>query len=182
MSEANPWRRLETREVYRNPWIRVREDQVIRPDGAPGIYGVVESKVATGVVVLTPEGDTYLVGQYRYPVEEYSWEIVEGGADDGEDPLTAAKRELREEAGLIARSWRPLGAELHLSNCFSAERGVLFLAEELEVTTAEPEGTEILQLRRLPFREAIAMVDRGEIKDAMSVIGLLRAERLLKDR
>ena len=179
MSENNPWRTLESREVYQNPWIRVREDQVIRPDGAPGIYGVIETRIATGVVVLTPEGNTVLVGQYRYPTEQYSWEIVEGGADHGEDPLAAVKRELREEAGLIAHHWEPLGDEVHLSNCFSAERARLYLAENLEQTTAAPEGTEVLQVRTVSFDEAIAMVDSGEIKDAMSIIGLLRAERAL---
>lgn len=182
MSEENPWRTLESREVYKNPWIRVREDQVIRPDGAPGIYGVVETRIATGVVVLTPDGQTVLVGQYRYPTENYSWEIVEGGADHGEDPLVAIKRELKEEAGLIARHWEVLGDEVHLSNCFSAERAWLYLAEELEQTTSSPEGTEVLQVRTVPFDEAIRMVERGEIKDAMSIIGLLRAERALAQR
>ena len=109
MRTENPWKTLESRLVYSNPWISVREDQVIRPDGQNGIYSVVETRIATGVVALTPERDVYLVGQYRYPTEMYSWEIIQGGADEDEEPLAACKRELQEEAGLIAKDWTPLG-------------------------------------------------------------------------
>lgn len=158
----------------------MREDQVIRPDGNPGIYGVVETRVATGVIALTPQLDVYLVGQYRYPTEIYSWEIIEGGADPGEPPMEAAKRELREEAGLIAAEWEQLGDEVHLSNCFSSERALFYVARGLQETEREPEGTEVLQIRTLPLAECLAMVDRGEIKDAMSVIALLRLERMLR--
>jgi len=119
----NPWTTLATRVVYTNPWITVREDKVLRPNGSPGIYGVVETRLATGVLALTPEEDCYLVGQYRYTMHEYSWELIEGGSDPGEDALAAAQRELREEAGLTARDWQPLGGEIHLSNCHSSERG-----------------------------------------------------------
>lgn len=182
MSEENPWVVLGTREVYRNPWIRVREDRVIRPDGQEGIYGVVETRVATGVVALTPELEVYLVGQYRYPLQAYSWEIIEGGADEGETPLEAMKRELREEAGLVAARWTPLGDEVHLTNCHSSEVGYFYVAEDLTEVEAEPDGTEVLQIRKVPFAECVAMVDRGEIKDAMSIIGILRAERWLRKR
>lgn len=176
MSEKNPWTTLSTREMYRNPWMRVREDKVIRPDGQGGIYGVVEARAATGVVALTPEGHVQLVGQYRYPTEKYSWEIVQGGADPGEEPLAAAQRELQEEAGLRAATWQALGGEVHLSNCISAERGYLYLAQDLEEVDAAPEGTEILQLKTMPLAEAAARARRGEMPDAMTVIGLLLAE------
>src|SRR5437868_652855 len=116
MSEVSPWKCLSSRTVYTNDWIKVREDQVIRPDGKPGIYGVVETRIATGVLALTPDLQVYLVGQYRYPMDEYSWEIIEGGSDDGDDgALLTAQRELQEEAGLVAEHWEPLGHELHLS-------------------------------------------------------------------
>ena len=174
----NPWTTLATRLVYQNPWITVREDKVLRPNGSPGIYGVVETRLATGVLALTPEDDCYLVGQYRYTMHEYSWEIIEGGSDPGEDALAAAKRELREEAGLVARDWQPLGGEIHLSNCHSSERGYLFVARDLEEVAATPDETEDLQLRRVPFREALAMVDRGEIRDSISIMGILRYARL----
>ncbi|MDC0358298.1 NUDIX hydrolase [Oligoflexia bacterium] len=178
MSNENPWKTVGSKVVYENQWITVREDQVIRPDGAAGIYGVVETRIATGVVALSEDNQIYLVGQYRYPIETYSWEIVEGGAES-ETPLEAAQRELQEEAGLLAAKWTQLGEEVHLSNCVSAEVGVLFLAKELSTVAPNPDGTEVLALRKVPFSEAVAMVDNGEITDAMSIIGILRAEKLL---
>lgn len=181
--EASPWVTHERRLVYRNPWITVREDQVTRPDGRPGIYGVVEPvNIATGVVALTDAGEVVLVGQFRYPTNVYSWELVEGGAAPGEPPLAAARRELREEAGLEAARWTPLGGELHLSNCFTAERGFVFLAEGLREVGAEPEPTEVLRQRRVPLRDALAMVERGELQDAVTVMGLLLADRHLRAR
>ena len=180
--ERNPWKTLSSREVYQNSWIRVREDQVIRPDGQPGIYGVVETRIATGVVALTEGLEIYLVGQYRYPTSCYSWEIIEGGSDIIEPPMETAKRELREEAGILAENWEQLGGELHLSNCYSSEIGYIYLAQGLTETEREPEGTEILQIKRLPLAEAIKLVDNGEIKDNISIIGILRAERILRTR
>lgn len=179
MNDANPWKTLESREIYRNAWIRVREDQVIRPDGNAGIYGVVETRLATGVVALSQAREVYLVGQYRYTMEQYSWELPEGGSDDGEDALAAAKRELREETGLTARDWTPLGSEIHLSNCHSSERAYLFLAQGLELGEATPDGTEVLAVKRVPFREALQMADKGEIQDAMTLLGLHRAAQHL---
>jgi 8-oxo-dGTP pyrophosphatase MutT (NUDIX family) len=175
-----PWRRLSTRPIYSNPWIEVREDQVIRPDGNPGIYGVVEFQSrAIGVVPLAENGDTFLVGQYRYTLGSYSWEIPEGGGAKTETPLEAAQRELREEAGIMAARWTYLG-EAHLSNSATDEVGCVFLAEDLTLGEAEPDGTEDLQLRRLPFEEAVQMALSGEISDALAVIGLLRADQYLK--
>lgn len=177
--EKNPWTKLSSSVVYRNPWITVREDQVLKPNGKPGIYGVVETRIATGVVALDDRNEVYLVGQYRYPTEMYSWEIPEGGTDPGEDPIDAIKRELREEAGVIANSWMQLGGEIHLSNCFSAERGVLFLARDLSVTETSHEDTEVISVKRVPFREALRMVDDGTIVDGMSIMAILRAQRML---
>lgn len=179
MSTENPWKRIESRTVYTNPWLSLREDQVIRPDGKPGIYTVIETRIATGVVALTPDEEIYLIGQYRYPTEEYSWEIVEGGSDDGEEPLETAKRELREEAGLVAEQWAPLGGEIHLSNCISSEVGRLYIARDLTEVAPEPDETEILQVKKVPFTKALEMVDAGEIKDAKSILGILRAARNL---
>ncbi len=173
----NPWTTKSSRVVYDNAWITVREDEVVRPDGAEGIYGVITTSIATGVVALTEDDHVVLVGQWRYPLEQYSWEIVEGGTEDGEDPMTAAARELREEAGLVADHWEPLGGPVHLSNCFSAEEARLYLAHGLHEVGSDPDGNEELTRRFVAVDEALAMVDDGTITDAMSVVALLRCAR-----
>lgn len=182
MDTGNPWKTLGTRQIYENAWLSLREDKVIRPDGEPGIYSVVETRNATGVVALTAEDEVYLVGQYRYPLDIYSWEIPEGGSEPGEAPLDTIKRELEEEAGVTANTWHQLGGVVHLSNCYSNEKTYMFLAEDLVASEANPDGTEILQIRKVSFAEAIDMVNSGVITDAISIIALLRAERFLRDR
>lgn len=153
---------------------------MIRPDGQPGIYGVVHFRsIAVGIVPLTDDGQTILVGQYRYPLDVYSWEIPEGGGELGVDPLVSAKRELREETGLMAERWTYLG-EAHLSNSATDEAGCIFLAEGLTEGVAEPEGTEELRSRRLPLARAVEMALTGEISDALAVVGLLRAHHFLQ--
>jgi len=177
--ERNPWTTLDSRPVYENPWIAVREDRVLRPDGQPGIYGVVHfQSLAIGVVPLTDDGHTVLVGQYRYTLDLYSWEIPEGGGAPDVDPLDSAKRELREETGLTADRWTYLG-EAHLSNSATDEVGCIFLAEGLTEGDAEPDETEELRSMRVPFDRAVEMALTGEISDALAVIGLLRADRYL---
>jgi 8-oxo-dGTP pyrophosphatase MutT (NUDIX family) len=155
--------------------LRLREDQVTRPDGQPGLYGVVEFRNrAVGVVPVTADGDTFLVGQWRYPLGAYSWEIPEGGAPLDEPLLEAARRELIEETGITAQRWTYLG-ELSTSNSCTNELGCVFLAEDLKFGTAAPDGTERLQVRRLPLREAYEMAMTGEISDGLAIIGLARA-------
>jgi 8-oxo-dGTP pyrophosphatase MutT (NUDIX family) len=170
---SNPWTTLSRRPVYENPWIAVREDQVVRPDGRPGIYGVVHFKnVAVGVLPVDDEGGVWLVGQYRYTLDQYSWEIPEGGGPLGEPPEETARRELREETGFAAGTLEPI-ASAHLSNSVSDEIAYLFRATDLRPGASEPEGTERLVVRRFAWDEARAMLRRGEITDAMSVIALL---------
>lgn len=170
--QANPWQTLGSREIYENAWIGVREDSVVRPDGERGIYGVVHFKnVAVGVLAVEDE-HIYLVGQYRYTLNAYSWEIPEGGCPDGEDLLEAAKRELAEETGLRAEHWRQLG-EAHLSNSVSDERAVWFLASGLTPGESRPEGTERLQVRRVTLSEATRMALNGEISDALSQLAIM---------
>ena len=168
----SPWRVLGTRPVYENSWISVREDEVVRPDGNPGIYGVVHYKNTAVGVLPVEDGHVYLVGQYRYPLERYSWEIPEGGCPEDEDPLQAARRELKEETGLEAARWEKLG-EADLSNSVADERAVWFLATGLSAGEREPDGTEVLGVRRVPLEEATQMALDGRMRDALSQLALL---------
>jgi len=178
--EHNPWKTLTERLVYANPWIKLTHREVLNPAGKPGIYGVVHfQNQAIGIVPVDDEEHTWLVGQYRYTTGRYSWEIPEGGCPQGEEPLAAAKRELKEETGLVAERWEVLLPEFHVSNSVTDERGMIFLATGLEEGEWAPDETELLQLRRMPLREAADLVRAGEIQDLMSVAALLRAEQLL---
>jgi 8-oxo-dGTP pyrophosphatase MutT (NUDIX family) len=173
--QTDPWTVVGSREVYVNPWIRVREDQVIRPDSKPGIYGVVEfANYALGVVVVTDTLDTYLVGQWRYTLGRYSWEIPEGGGKKSLPPLVSAQRELREETGITASEWVDLGL-FDLSNSVTDEIGFIFLARELTLGESEPDGDEVLNVKRIPLADARAMCLDGRITDGVSIIGILRA-------
>jgi len=159
---------------YQNPWITVWHDEGLRPDGSPGIYGVVHfANLAAGVVAIDDEDRVVLVGQHRYTLDAYSWEIPEGGVPAGEDPLEGAKRELREETGLDAAEWREL-LRAELSNSVSDERAVLYLATRLTQGDAAPEPSEALAIRWVPFAEALAMTRDGRMTDAMSVLAIQR--------
>jgi len=181
----NPWKTLHIKEVYDNPWVRVEHRDVINPSGKPGIYGYIHFKnVAVGVIPVDQQGYTWLVGQYRYTLQQYSWEMPEGGCPEGTDPLESAQRELREETGLIAQDWQEL-LHLHTSNSVTDERGIAYLARRLEQGLAEPDDTEELQLKRLPLDEAINWALQGKITDAFSIaafmkVGLLRAQGKLQ--
>jgi 8-oxo-dGTP pyrophosphatase MutT (NUDIX family) len=170
--DKNPWQTLSSREVYENSWIKIREDEIVRPDGEPGIYGVVHYKnIAIGILPIE-DGHIYLVGQHRYPLEQYSWEIPEGGCAEGEDLLAAAQRELAEETGLRAANWKLVG-EAHLSNSVSDERAVWFQATSLTQGEPEPEGTEQLNIQRLPGEQVLRMALSGEITDALSLLAIM---------
>jgi 8-oxo-dGTP pyrophosphatase MutT (NUDIX family) len=175
---ANPWTRQSRVLAYQNPWITVYHDEVLCPDGRPGIYGVVHFRNrAVGVVALDEQDRVLFVGQYRYTLSIYSWEIPEGGAAEGEDLLAAAQRELLEETGYSAGRWELL-LRAHLSNSVSDEEAFCYLATDLRAGEAAPEGTERLQVRWVPFAEALAMTVRGDVTDALSVLGLQRVALL----
>ncbi|MBX2891451.1 MAG: NUDIX hydrolase [Saprospiraceae bacterium] len=177
----NPWKTLSAQTVYENPWIRVEHRDVLNPSGGAGIYGVVHFKnTAIGIVPLDDEGYTWLVGQYRYTLERYSWEIPEGGGLVDTDPLESAKRELLEETGIIARRWAPL-LEMHISNSVTDEYGVVYVAQDLVMGKSQPEETEQLLIRRLPFSEAVEMVMRGDITDSLSMVALLKVNEWLRN-
>jgi len=170
----NPWQLKSSRPIYNNPWISVREDAVINPSGGDGIYGVVEFKnLAIGIIPIDSDNHTWLVGQYRYSTEQYSWEIPMGGSPLADDPLQGAIRELAEETGLIASEWQHL-MKLHTSNSVCDETGHVYIATGLQQGEAAPDETEQLTLRRVPLETAFDMALGGEITDCITLAGLLR--------
>jgi len=178
----NPWTIISSSTVYDNNWINVVEHKVINPAGGDGVYGKVHFKnLAIGVVALDEERNIYLVGQYRFTLDAYSWEIPEGGSPLGVDPLDSAKRELKEETGIIARDWKKL-LDIHLSNSVSDEKGYIYLATGLEFSEAEPEETEELQVQKIALEQAYQMVLDGTITDSLSVAGILRIKILLAEK
>ncbi len=170
--EINPWKTQDISIPYENDWIRLEHHEVIKPNGQPGIYGKVHFKNhAIAILPIDDEGNTYLVGQYRYTIGAYSWELPEGGCQN-ELPLDAAKRELKEETGLLADNWTLLG-ENYLSNSVTDEKASMYLAQGLTLTESEPEDTEQLQIKKIPVQRAIEMALNGEIKDILSITTLL---------
>jgi len=173
-NRIGPWTRRSREVAYDNPWITIWHDEVARPDGSPGIYGVVHfANLAVGAVVLDDEDRVLLVGQHRYTLDAYSWELPEGGVPDGEPAVDGARREVREETGVEADGWREI-VRFHLSNSISDEAGVLFAARARTHGAPSPEPTEELEIRWLPFDEALAMTTDGRITDAMTIMGLQR--------
>jgi 8-oxo-dGTP pyrophosphatase MutT (NUDIX family) len=169
-THVGPWTRQRRSVGYRNPWVTVWHDEVTRPDGLPGIYGVVHfHNAAVGVVAIDDQDRVALVGQHRYAFDAYHWEIPEGGSPPGEDSLEGARRELLEETGLSARSWREIG-RWELSNSVTDEAAVAYLATDLEQGEADPDGDEVLAFRWLKFEEVMALIERGEITDALTVL------------
>ena len=177
----NPWKILAEKSIYENPWMKVTEYDVINPRGGKGIYGKVHFKnIGTGVVALDKNLNTYLVGQFRFTLNQYSWEIPEGGGAIGVDPLETAKRELLEETGLIAHKWTKL-LDMHLTNSIADEFGVMYLAQELEQHNPEPDETEEIIVKKLPFEEAYQMIEKGLITDSMAVAAILKVKLMMLD-
>lgn len=171
---ADPYTVLERRMVYDSPWIRIREDRFRHRRGAEGRYAVCGfHRTACGVLALDAEDRVVLVGQWRYPLEAYSWELPEGGGDPAESPFEAMRRELAEEAGLTARIWEPL-AFIHTSNSSTEEEAFLFLATGLEPADGhQPEDDEELMVHREPLADCLRRVLSGEITDSLTVTALL---------
>jgi len=175
----NPWKTVSSREIYANSWIHVWEDKVLNPKGRKGIDGRVNFKnKAIGVIPLDRDLNTWLVGQYRYTLNEYSWEIPMGGGPVEENLLTSAQRELKEETGLEAKKWT-LIQRIHTSNSVTDEEGFVFWAQDLTEGDPSFEETEQLVIRKLRFEEALQMVMLGEITDSISVAGILKTARML---
>lgn len=179
MNRRGPWHIKTSQTIYDNRWITLTHQDVITPSGTAGIYGTVHFKHrAIGILPLDEDSNTWLVGQHRFTFDQYSWEIPEGGCAPGEDPLAAAKRELKEETGIEAELWTPC-LEMQLSNSVTDESSISYIARQLSMGDANPEDTEQLQIRKLPFRELFEMVMRGEITDAITVATVLKAKMIL---
>lgn len=178
-SHKNPWTTLDSDVKYENNWIKVTHNNVITPGDDKGIYGTVHYKNwAIGMIPLDNDLNTWIVGQYRYPLNQFTWEIPEGGGPIGETALETAKRELSEEVGLRAKKWT-LIQKFHLSNSVSDEYGELFIAEGLEEFENNPDSDEDLIVKKLPFEEVYQMVLKGEITDSMSIMGVLKVKLLI---
>ena len=170
----NPWKTLGVTKVYDNAWISVDEHDVVNPSGNPGIYGKIHFKnLACGIIPIDEDGDTWIVGQYRYALDRYSWEIPMGGVPVGADPLAGAQRELKEETGLTADRWRSI-LDVDISNSITDEAGIVYVAEGLTHGEPEFEDTERIEIRKLPFDDVVRMVDAGEIADVLSVAGIFK--------
>ncbi|TAN02029.1 MAG: NUDIX hydrolase [Chitinophagaceae bacterium] len=180
--DKNPWTTLAQEVKYDNPWITLTEYNVLNPKGGKGIYGKVHFKnFAIGIVALDETNHIYLVGQYRFPLSQYSWEIPEGGGPLDVEPLESAKRELLEETGLKATSWEKL-LDIHLSNSVSDEFGIIYLATQLSQHQAMPEDTEDLVIKKIPFEKAYEMLCRSEITDSLTVAALLKLKLMLSEK
>lgn len=173
----NPWKTLKISTEYENPWIRLEQHDILNPAGNPGIYGKVHFKnKALGIIPLDQEGNTWLVGQYRYTLDAYSWEIPMGGGPLNEDILSSAMRELKEETGLTAKKWTKI-LRVHTSNSVTDEEGFIFLAEDLTEGQPEFEETEVIKIKKMPLVKAVEWVMNGEITDGISIAGLLKVAR-----
>ncbi len=177
--EHNPWITQSSENVYESPWIKVVKHAVLNPAGKPATYSVVNFKnLAIGILPLDQEGNTWLVGQWRYPLEQYCWEIPEGGGPLDIDPLESAKRELKEETGIIANDFKEI-MRLHLSNSATNELAIVYLAKNLVLEEAEPEESEVLQIKKIHLNEAYNWVMEGKITDAISVAAIMKTKILL---
>ncbi|MDR0792445.1 MAG: NUDIX hydrolase [Chitinophagaceae bacterium] len=172
--ENNPWKIVDTKEIYDNPWISVTEYDVINPSGGKGIYGKVHFKnLAIGILPIDEENNIWMIGQFRFPINLYSWELPEGGGLHEHSPLDSAKRELLEETGLKAESWEKI-LEMHLSNSVTDEKAIVYAARRLSQHNPQPEETEKLRIQKVPFETAFQKVMNGEITDAISVAAILK--------
>lgn len=179
MNTKSPWKTVSINEVYDNPWINITHRNVINPSGQDGIYGKVHFKnIAVGILPLDEENNTWLVGQYRYTLDEYSWEIPEGGCISSIEPLQAAKNELKEETGITAKKWTKL-LEIHTSNSVTDEFGICYIAQDLSFGESNPEPCEELVVKKVPFEKAFEMVMNGEITDSLSIATIMKAKFLL---
>lgn len=176
--DGDPWTVENVTRAFENDWMVIDSYAVIHPGGAPGTYSVMRPRrLAVGVLPIEPDGSVHLVGQWRFPLGRYSWEMPEGGADPGEAPLACAIRELEEETGLRAGTFAPV-LEMDMSNSLTDERAVIYIATELQAGPAQPEATEVLRHRRAHFQDVLVRVIDGRIRDSLTVAAVLRAHHM----
>lgn len=179
MKHENPWTTITNNEVYDNPWISVTHHDVIDFSKKQGIYGKVHFKnLAVGVLPLDENNFTWLVGQYRYTLDAYSWEMPEGGGELGVDPIVAAKRELLEETGIVANKWTEV-LTIHTSNSVTDEFGICYLAQDLKFGESQPESCEDLTVKKIHFDEVFKMVMSGEITDSLTIATVMKVKLML---
>lgn len=176
--KKGPWTVVDTKDVYSNPWIKVREDKVIRPDGKDGIFGVVSMKAGVSVLPIDDKNNVYLTKEYHYAVEDEKIEVMSGGIDGNENKIEAAKRELKEELGIEAQEWIDMGMIDPFTTVVNSPN-YLYLAKNLTFFMANLEGTENIKVLKIPFNEAFEMVEQGLITHGASVALLLKAKNYL---
>lgn len=180
--KPNPWKKLSEETVFDNPWITLETHRVINPGGGNSLYGKVHFKAfAIGIIPMDEEGNIWLVGQWRYTLDEYSWEIPMGGGDLEVDRLESAKRELKEETGLSATKWTEL-LKMHTSNSVTDEVGYAYLAQGLTQGATDFDETEDLEIKKLPFWDAYAMVMKGEITDSLTMVAIFKLAEILRSQ
>jgi len=179
MKSHGPWKIKDSEEKYKNPWIEVREDQVVRPDDQDGIYGVVTMKPGVSVLAIDENNEVYLTREFSYAIGEESLEVVSGGIDEGENPLEAAKRELKEELGIEAQDWVDLGLMNPFTKVINSP-AYLFMARDLTQGEMNPEGTEQIEIVKVAFDEAVQMVQESKITHGQSSLVILKAQNVLK--
>lgn len=179
MKERGSWKIKTSSKAYENPWIKVTEHEVVNPGGVDGIYGEIHFKnIAIGIIPLDEDYNTWIVGQHRFPLDSYSWEIIEGGGKHGIDPIESAKRELVEEAGIVAKEYQ-LIQTMHLSNSVSDEYGLIYIAKGLTFQDAQPDLDEELIVKKIPFNQLYKAVMNGDMTDSLTVAGVLKTKILI---
>jgi ADP-ribose pyrophosphatase YjhB (NUDIX family) len=173
MANQNFWQTIGSQVVYQNPYFSVREDTVIRPDGKPGMYAVVEKSPSVFVVALTEANEVYLIGQYRYTTQRYSWELPAGGTD-GENALQAAQRELQEETGLVSDNWEEAGSYNPLNGSVNTTAYVYVARNVKQTMSHQQEEEGITSTVALPVRRVFEMILSGEISDGETIASLTK--------
>lgn len=173
--KRGPYEITSSKQIYKNPWITVREDEVIRPNGEKGMFGVVDYLSGAAIVALTDKNEIFLVKEYAYAIDDYTISLPSGAVDEGESPLEAAKRELMEEAGVSAPEWTDLGL-IHPFTMIIKGPQYLFLAKGATVTSGHEDECELLTI---PFTEAYQMVMDNKITHAGSCLAILKAREFL---